>query len=269
LPALLSARVSLDKLDTLALAEYQPGFQDMSRDPTGEWQELQLHAVRYRYPAQHGEQGFDVGPVTLTIRRGETLFLVGGNGSGKSTLARLLSGLYLPHQGEIQIDGQPLRPEDWSSYRRLFGSVFTDFFLFDQLIAQQGQNADPADVNYWLGRLRMEDKVKVAGSRLQDTRLSQGQRKRLALLLALLEKRDILLLDEWAADQDPVFRRLFYQELLPEMKAQGKTIFAITHDDRYFHHADRLLKMDSGRLVELSAEDRQQSRHDALQMIGE
>ena len=88
-------------------------------------------------------------------------------------------------------------------------------------------------------------------------------------MLALLEKRDILLLDEWAADQDPVFRRLFYQELLPEMKAQGKTIFAITHDDRYFHHADRLLKMDSGRLVELSAEDRQQSRHDALQMIGE
>lgn len=269
LPALLSARVSLDKLDTLALAEYRPGFEDASRDPTGEWQELQMSAVRYCYPVQHGEQGFDVGPIDLTIRRGETLFLVGGNGSGKSTLARLLSGLYLPHQGEILIDGQPLQPKDWSSYRRLFGSVFTDFFLFDQLIAEQGQDADPAKVDYWLGRLRMEDKVRVADSRLQDTRLSQGQRKRLALLLALLEERDILLLDEWAADQDPVFRRLFYRDLLPQMKAEGRTIFAITHDDRYFHHADRLLKMDSGQLVELSAEDRQQSRHDALQMIGE
>lgn len=269
LPAMLSARVSLDKLDSLSLAEYRPGFEDAARDPTGEWQELEMSGVQYRYPVQHGEPGFDVGPIDLTIRRGEIIFLVGGNGSGKSTLARLLSGLYLPHHGNLKMDGRALQPEDWSSYRRLFGSVFTDFFLFDQLIAEHGQDAAPADVHYWLGRLRMEDKVRVADSRLQDTRLSQGQRKRLALLLALLEKRDILLLDEWAADQDPVFRRLFYRDLLPQMKAQGKTIFAITHDDRYFHQADRLLKMESGQLTELSVEQRQQSRHDAMQMIGE
>ena len=157
----------------------------------------------------------------------------------------------------------------WARYRRLFASVFTDFYLFDQLLAEDGIDAPREAVDAWLARLHMLEKVRIEQGRIRDTRLSQGQRKRLALLLALLEQRDILLLDEWAADQDPLFRRLFYRELLPLLKAGGKTVFAITHDDHYFDQADRLLKMDGGQLTELTGEERQQASRDALRVVSQ
>ena len=67
-----------------------------------------------------------MGPVNLTIRRGELLFLIGGNGSGKSTLAMLLTGLYQPQSGEILLDGTALSAEKPEDYRKLFSAVFTD-----------------------------------------------------------------------------------------------------------------------------------------------
>lgn len=98
--------------------------------------------------------------------------------------------------------------------------------------------------------------VSIENGRLSDVRYSQGQRKRLALLMAVSEKRGCLLLDEWAADQDPRFRKFFYRELLPLLKQQGVTVVAITHDDRYFDMADRLFKMDSGRLIQLNVDEK-------------
>jgi putative ATP-binding cassette transporter len=105
----------------------------------------------------------------------------------------------------------------------------------------------------------MHHKVEHDGQRLSDVRFSQGQRKRLALLMAAVEQRDCLLLDEWAADQDPQFRQFFYHELLPALQSQGKTIIAITHDDHYFDRADRLLKMDAGCLTEVDGQTARQS----------
>lgn len=261
LPAMISARVSLDKVETLDLAPHRPGFPVPAPEGEAAWRTLALEGVTYRYPSRHGEEGFDVGPIDLAIHRGEVIFLVGGNGSGKSTLARLVTGLYQPHEGSVSLDGQAL---DRQHQHRLFSSVFTDFHLFDQLIDARGEDADPQRVQQWLEQLQMGHKVRVADSRLENRELSQGQRKRLALLLALLEERDILVLDEWAADQDPLFRRLFYRELLPHFKALGKTVFAVTHDDHYFGEADRLLKMDGGQLVELTGERRQQASLDAV-----
>lgn len=268
MPAMISARVSLDKVESLDLAEFRPGFPEPACRDAGAWQTLTLEGVSYRYPSQAGEHGFDVGPIYLDIRRGEVIFLVGGNGSGKSTLARLITGLYQPHDGVIRLDGEALDSEPgYQRLRRLFSSVFTDFHLFDQLIEAGGEDADPQRVRHWLDQLQMSHKVRMSNARLENRQLSQGQRKRLALLLALLEQRDILVLDEWAADQDPLFRRLFYRELLPQFKAMGKTVFAVTHDDHYFGAADRLLKMDAGRLVELTGEQRRRASLDALREV--
>lgn len=268
MPAMMSARVSLNKVETLALAPYQEGFPEPSTGDNGTWQTLSFENVSYRYPSRHGEGGFDVGPINLNIRRGEVIFLVGGNGSGKSTLARLITGLYRPHEGAVSLDGKALDPDrDPHRLHRLFSSVFTDFHLFDQLIDARGDDADPARVRHWLEQLQMGRKARVGNSRLENRELSQGQRKRLALLLALLEERDILVLDEWAADQDPLFRRLFYRELLPHFKAMGKTVFAVTHDDHYFDQADRLLKMDAGRLQELTGEQRRRASLDAVDEV--
>jgi len=258
LPTLLSAQVAFNQLNTFRLEDYQPDFAA----PAGakNWQTLELRELLFHY----SDRGFEVGPINMTLKRGELVFLIGGNGSGKSTLAMLLTGLYQPVSGQILLDGEVIDAANSKSYRQLFSAVFTDVHLFDQLINDKGEPADPLKVQQWLERLKIQDKIKLAGNRVLDLNLSKGQSKRLALLLAIAEQRDILLLDEWAADQDPHFRRIFYRELLPWLKAMGKTVFAISHDDHYFLHADRLLEMREGKLNELIGQEREVATRDAV-----
>ena len=188
------------------------------------------------------------------------IFIIGGNGSGKSTFARLLTGLYRPHTGNVFLNGQPMTELNWPNYRQQFSTVFSDFYLFHQITNGQGQDVPEADIKEWMDRLEMSHKVTQENGRLSDVRYSQGQRKRLALLMAVAEQRGCMLLDEWAADQDPRFRKVFYQQLLPLLKVRGVTVIAITHDDRYFDAADRIFKMDSGQLTELDTADKSQAQ---------
>ncbi len=258
LPTLLSAQVAFNKLKKFDLAPFKAEFPRPQAFPN--WQTLELRNVTFRYQ----DSAFSVGPVNLTIRRGELLFLIGGNGSGKSTLAMLLTGLYQPQSGEILLDGKALSAEKPEDYRKLFSAVFTDVWLFDRLLGPEGQQANPALVEKWLAQLQMSHKLELQDGKILNLKLSKGQKKRVALLLALAEERDIILLDEWAADQDPHFRREFYQVLLPLMQEMGKTIFAISHDDHYFIHADRLLEMRDGKLSELTGEERDAASRDAV-----
>ncbi|WP_434639633.1 multidrug ABC transporter permease/ATP-binding protein [Klebsiella sp. I138] len=258
LPTLLSAQVAFNKLKTFSLAPYRAEFPQP--EPHPHWQTLELRDVCFHYP----DNTFAVGPINLTLQRGELVFLIGGNGSGKSTLAMLLTGLYQPACGQILLDGQALAADKPEDYRKLFSAVFTDVWLFDQLLGPDGKAADPALVGQWMDYLQMAHKLRLDNGKIVDLKLSKGQKKRVALLLALAEERDIILLDEWAADQDPHFRREFYQVLLPLMQQMGKTVFAISHDDHYFQHADRLLEMRSGQLTELTGEERELASRDAV-----
>lgn len=258
LPTLLSAQVAFNKLNKFDLAPFKAEFPRPQAFPN--WQTLELRNVMFRYQ----DNAFSVGPVNLTIHRGELLFLIGGNGSGKSTLAMLLTGLYQPQSGEILLDGKALSAEKPEDYRKLFSAVFTDVWLFDHLLGPEGQQANPALVEKWLGQLQMSHKLELQDGKILNLKLSKGQKKRVALLLALAEDRDIIMLDEWAADQDPHFRREFYQVLLPLMKEMGKTLFAISHDDHYFQHADRLLEMRGGQLSELTGNERELATRDAV-----
>lgn len=254
-PSLIAGSVALAKVDSLQLAPYREGFgQDRASLPA-DWSRLQLRGAGYRYAsAAPDERGFGVGPIDLSLDRGELLFVIGGNGSGKTTLMRLLSGLYRPQQGGIWLDDTPIDAGRNGALRAMFATVFSDFHLFNRVLGPDGDTLDDARGQALLKRLELDHKVSVGEGVLSDTRLSQGQRKRLALLLAWAEQRPILLLDEWAADQDPAFRHFFYQHLLPELRAAGKTIIAVSHDDRYFHLADRVLKLDGGMLVDLDRE---------------
>lgn len=258
LPTLLSAQVAFNKLNTFSLAPYRADFPQP--EPHPHWQTLELRDVCFHYP----DNSFAVGPINLTLQRGELVFLIGGNGSGKSTLAMLLTGLYQPASGQILLDGQPLAADKSEDYRKLFSAVFTDVWLFDRLLGPGGKAADSALVDQWMAYLKMTHKLQLDNGRIVDLKLSKGQKKRVALLLALAEERDIILLDEWAADQDPHFRREFYQQLLPLLQQMGKTVFAISHDDHYFQHADRLLEMRSGQLTELTGEERELATRDAV-----
>ncbi|MEG3112497.1 MULTISPECIES: multidrug ABC transporter permease/ATP-binding protein [Pantoea] len=258
LPTLLSAQVAFRKLNAFDLAPFEPDFHTLPA--LSDWQTLELRDVRFHY----GENGFKVGPINLTLRRGELVFLIGGNGSGKSTLAMLLTGLYQPQSGQLLLDGRAIEASDLDNWRKHFSAVFTDVHLFDQLISREGVPANPALVQQWLEKLKMQDKLKIEGNKVLNLQLSKGQSKRLALLLAAAEERDVLLLDEWAADQDPHFRRIFYRELLPWLQESGKTVFAISHDDHYFTHADRLLEMRDGQLSELTGNERDIATLDAV-----
>src|SRR5471030_452953 len=266
LPTLLSAQVAFGKLKALKLAQYDEAFPPPLAP--ARWQTLELRDLVFRYEGKEESAGFGVGPLNLTITRGELVFLIGGNGSGKSTMAMLLTGLYQPRSGQILLDGVPVTAQNVEQYRQIFSAVFTDFHLFGQLMGPQGQTPDPLLVEDWLQRLKMKEKLQINGNEVTNLQLSAGQRKRVALLLAAAEGRDFLLLDEWAADQDPQFRRTFYRELLPQLRDMGKTVLAISHDDHYFEHADRLLEMRQGKLKELHGQDRADASRDAVAQIG-
>jgi len=215
---------------------------------------LELNRVRRQYHSEGGECGFQLGPLDLRIEPGELVFVTGGNGSGKTTLALLLLGLYPPDEGELRLGGAIITEFNREYYRQHFAAVFSDAYVFESLLSRSSDNfSELADE--LLVRLQLDHKVQILDGRFSTVNLSKGQRKRLALLSAYLEDRPFYLLDEWAAEQDPVFRKIFYEELLPQLKARGKTIIVITHDDRYFHLADRVLRLNMGQIDEQFSTD--------------
>ncbi|MGO2302780.1 MAG: ATP-binding cassette domain-containing protein [Psychrobacter sp.] len=270
-PTLQTAQVALDKIQSFKLADYQAEF--MTDHVTKDWQSLSLTNVGYRYDSIKTEtQNTNIlESVNLTLNRGEVVFLIGANGSGKSTLAKIITGIFTPTTGSIKVDDQLIgsgeNSKNNADYRQLFSAIFSDQHLFKQLIGHQGDSPDMTLVNDWVHKLNLQDKIEIVDNQLSTDKLSQGQRKRLAMLLSVAEQKEFLLLDEWAADQDPAFRRVFYQTLIPELKARGKTLFIISHDDGYFEHADRLLLMKEGRLIELNAEERKRASTDAIAML--
>lgn len=203
--------------------------------------------LHFAYQDQSGEQAFSVGPLNLEVRRGEILFLTGGNGSGKSTLLKLLTGLYRPDAGTVTVDEVAIHPQNVYCLREMYSVIFTDFHLFDRFYGYDA--VDAARVNALIRTMRLEEKVSFSDGAFSTLKLSTGQRKRLALIIALIEDRQIYVFDEWAADQDLHFRRYFYEVILHELKARGKTVIAVTHDDAYWDNADRVVKLDSGAVV--------------------
>lgn len=205
---------------------------------------LELKNVTYQYKNESGEQ-FSIGPIDWVFKAGEIYFITGGNGSGKSTLAKLITGIYRPDSGEILVNGEKIDSSTLGSY---FSTVFSDFYLFEKLYGINYQ-AKQDEIAKYLKTLRIDDKLQITNGSFSTVKLSAGQRKRVALLISYLEDHQVFLFDEWAADQDPEFRKFFYQTLLPELKERGKMVIAITHDDRYYNVADRVIKMEMGQIV--------------------
>jgi putative pyoverdin transport system ATP-binding/permease protein len=248
LPQISKANIALQKIESLGLS--LANRAEISTLPPAikySWQSLKLNGITHTYYREQEDNSFILGSIDLTIYPQEIIFIVGGNGSGKSTLAKLITGLYIPHSGEIVFDRELINDQNREWYRQHFAVVFSDFYLFEELLGLENSELDVKAREY-LQRLQLDHKVKIENGQLSTTALSQGQRKRLALLTAYLEDRPIYLFDEWAADQDPIFKEIFYTQLLPELRKQGKTILVISHDDRYFHLADRIIKLDYGKI---------------------
>ena len=244
------ANVSLSKVEQLglALSAHPDDNRGTSPAPAEAFATLELVQVTHHYYREREDDHFMLGPIDLTFRPGELVFLVGGNGSGKSTLAKVITGLYPPAGGEIRLNGRVIDDHNRDDYRQIFSAVFSDYFLFDRIVAATRPGADERARDY-LARLHLDHKVSIAAGEFSTTQLSQGQRKRLALLCAYLEDRPFYVFDEWASDQDPLFKDVFYTQLLPELRSRGKAVLVITHDDRYFGCADRLVRLDYGQIT--------------------
>ncbi|HJU38303.1 MAG TPA: cyclic peptide export ABC transporter [Tahibacter sp.] len=256
LPVLRQAEVSLDKIRQLEGTLAAPATAPVGPDPflSAAPLTLELRGVTHHYPGLTEDAPFMLGPLDLTIRHGEILCIAGGNGSGKTTLAMLLLGFYAPESGTIRLNGVPVTDANLASYRRHFSAVFADFHLFEQLLGTDRGDVERRAMHY-IGKLDMAHKVDVKNGKFSTVNLSSGQRKRLALVSAYLEDRQVCVFDEWAADQDPAFKRVFYTELLPELKQRGKTVVIISHDDAYFHCADCVIRLQDGRLRAAAAHD--------------
>ena len=213
-----------------------------------QFEQLWFEQMSFHYKTPAGETTFTVGPWDLLVERGEVVYFVGGNGAGKSTTMKLLCGLYTPESGRILVDGVEVNEGNRQAYRELFSAVFADFYLFDRLYGLE--DVDPGEVTRLIQSLELSHKVQFADGRFSATELSTGERKRLALIVTLLEDREIYLFDEWAADQDGHLRHLFYTQFIPELKKRKKTVIAVTHDDRYWDTGDRLVVMELGSMGE-------------------
>jgi putative ATP-binding cassette transporter len=255
-PSFQRASVSLAKIESVGLSLAGAGRSDVDAEVTdrdsvkeGPFRNIEVVGLQYAYKGDEGDRTFMLGPLDLRFDRGELTFIIGGNGSGKSSFARLLTGLYVPDAGSIRINGVPVTDENRDLYRQRFSTVFSDYFLFDKLFGLVSEDLSNK-VSEYLRGLRLSSKVKLIDGRFSTIDLSQGQRKRLALVTAFVEDRDIYLFDEWAADQDPSFKEVFYYEILPELRVKGKTVLVISHDDHYYHVADRIIKFEDGVVVE-------------------
>ncbi|MFF9773606.1 cyclic peptide export ABC transporter [Streptomyces sp. NPDC013978] len=248
IPTLGRAATALQSLDSLDLGDESelrvlspPRIEEPARAS------LRLRAAAFRYGSAAEGMDFAVGPIDADFEPGTITFLVGGNGSGKTTLAKMVCGLYPPSGGEISLNGVPVTGTEVEALRQSVAGVFSDVHLFRTLPTRPDVDQE---ANRLLAHLGMDRKVTVRDGEFSTIALSTGQRKRLALVCALLSGRPVLLFDEWAADQDPEFRDFFYTEVLPDLRKQGKTVVAVTHDDRYFGVADQILKLERGKAVE-------------------
>ena len=254
-PMISQAEIALDQIDKLrdSLAAETPENETAPvANADLSWNKIELCDITRAYHRESENSSFTIGPLSLEFSAGELVFITGGNGSGKTTLIKVIAGLYAPETGQMFLDGKPVNGQNRDYYRQHFSAVFSDFYLFDDLLGLEVPELDERARDYLI-KLQLDHKVQVKDGSFSTIELSQGQKKRLALLAAYLEDRPLYIFDEWAADQDPLFRDLFYFRLLPELKAKGKTVLVVSHDDRYYHVADRLIKLDYGQLVSDSA----------------
>jgi len=251
IPILLNANASADRLVQLENALRAAAAQPREVPTVKRFDTIEMRNINFRYVDKFSESAFKIGPIDFTLHPGELVFITGGNGSGKSTFLRVLSGIYAPESGEIILDGRHIDNSNRDDYRALMSAIFFDYHLFRRLYGVP--DPDPGEVTRLLELFRLSAKTGLVDGEFRTLELSGGQRRRLALIVSLLEKRPILLLDEWTAEQDPEFRRKFYDELLPDLMKAGATVVVITHDDRYLDELDlpaRRIRMDEGKIVD-------------------
>ena len=256
-PYVAKTRIALKKVNQL--------YRDLPRENisatvkiNAPWSTLRLRGVGYRHDGTSvGGNAFEIGPIDLDVERGSVTFITGGNGSGKSTLAKIISQHYMPSSGEVCVDGGKLDRDNINGFRNEVFCIYSDYYLFSRLLHADSMSSQFSEkVRFYIDAFELGGKVQFGGGRFSTLALSDGQRRRLALVVAVVEEKPLYVFDEWAADQDPRFKRIFYYEILPFLKGRNSAVVVISHDDRYFHVADRIVVMESGRILTVAGKSK-------------
>lgn len=253
-PVFSSAKIASERLTEFnkMLDEYieEENISFKSAQFGNSFDSLTLENVSFKYFDKDKKELFKFGPINMRIHQGEVIFITGGNGSGKSTFVNLITALYKPAEGTIHFNKMKVHGENAAFYRDKISVIFTNNYMFSENYDDFFLHASNSQLNTLIDTMRLTEVVRIDNQKKNiDSRLSKGQQKRLALIYALLENKDLIVLDEWAAEQDPVFREYFYNEIIHELRMQGKTVIAVTHDDNYYSAADRIIKLDFGQVV--------------------
>lgn len=253
IPQIAISRVSMQRVSRLFL-EIPAEIVSDQQDRAQPWDRVCFQQVSYRHEAKSEADGFSIGPLDVEFRKGEITFLVGGNGSGKSTLSKLLTLHYRPCAGAIHFGDHAITDDSIGTYRQSISAIYSDYHLFTHVMGTTDERL-AATIDHYLSVLKLDRKVSYRDGRFSTLALSDGQRRRMALLVSLIDDKELYVFDEWAADQDPTFKAVFYNEILPALKAKGKAVVAITHDDRYFHLADQLVVLEEGQVLRIERPD--------------
>lgn len=260
LPQLSIAQVSFRRVTTLLSELPDEGAQPSSEAQP--WNSLKLKQVSFQHLATDDTPGFQIGPFDLEFKKGEVTFIVGGNGSGKSTLCKLITLHYSASAGQIYFGDHLITAETINTYRQNISAIYSDYYLFDRIL---GKQVEQDQVEHYLRVLKLDSKVSYKDGKFSTLSLSDGQRRRMALIAAFIEDKHLYLFDEWAADQDPNFKEAFYHEILPSLRARGKAVIVITHDDRYFHVADKVITMSDGAITDVKQQSIRPKNNDCLE----
>ncbi len=193
---------------------------------------------------------FRMGPIDFDMKRNEVVFLIGNNGSGKSTFMNVLAGLHDLDEGELLVDGKKLGPDGMAAYRSRFSAIYSWYHIFREMHGLE--HIDEETARAAIERVGLTGISAFEAGKVTRVDLSAGQKRRLAMAVALLEDRDILVLDEFVAEQDPSQREYFFRTLIPQLKSRGKTIVVSTHDLAWLDCADRVYKFDGGKISDIT-----------------
>jgi ATP-binding cassette subfamily B protein/subfamily B ATP-binding cassette protein MsbA len=230
--------------------------------------------VSFHYP---GSDEYVLRNIDLQVKPGEMIALVGRSGAGKTTLTNLVARFYDPTSGSVSLDGMDLRTIDVESYRHILGIVEQDVFLFDGTVADNigyaSRGATQEQIEAAAKAANAHDFITALDRGYQTiigergVRLSGGQRQRIAIARALLAEPRILILDEATSNLDSESERLIQQSLVTLM--QGRTSFVIAHRLSTIAHADRIVVMDGGRIVQIGTHEELLARGGAYRQMVE